>query len=254
MTSGVLVEDVGAVRTITLDRPQARNAIDLAVARAVAAAVQELEARDDLRVGILTGSGGHFCAGMDLKAFAAGENPVLEVGGLAGLVSLPRTKVLIAAVEGWALAGGLELALACDLMVVATSAQFGLPEVKRGLVASSGGLLRLPRRIPAAVALEYALTGDPFGAEDAHRHGLTNTVVPDGTALSAAFDLAARIVANAPLAVAATRRIVDELQTGPVPAAFSQQAAIADPVIASEDALEGARAFAEKRPPVWVGN
>lgn len=253
-TDLVLVEDHGPVRTITLNRPAKRNAVDLGVARGVSAAIDGLETRDELLVGVLTGAGGTFCSGMDLRAFAEGENPVLQVGGFAGLVTRERSKVLIAAVEGWALAGGFELALACDLMVVSEDAHFGLPEVRRGLVASSGGLLRLPRRIPAAVAMEYSLTGETFSAAEAHRLGLTNTVVPPGGALAAAQELAARIAANGPLAVSMTRRIVAECAEEPIDEAFSRQHPLAERVITSDDALEGARAFSEKRVPVWTGH
>jgi enoyl-CoA hydratase len=251
--ASVLVSDSGSVRTITINRTDQRNAIDLSVAHGVSDALDELEESSELLIGVLTGAGENFCSGMDLKAFAAGDSPVLEQGGLAGLVTRERSKILIGAVEGWALAGGFELALACDLLTVGRSARFGLPEVKRGLVASSGGLLRLPRRIPPAVALQYALTGEWFDADEAFRLGLTATVVETGMALTAARELAARIVANGPLAVAATRCIITDCGGESMADAFARQAPLADPVIASRDALEGARAFAEKRAAVWAG-
>ncbi|SHH05282.1 enoyl-CoA hydratase [Jatrophihabitans endophyticus] len=252
-TPEVLVETVDRVCVITINRPQARNAIDHAVAAAVAAAADELDRRDELTVGILTGAGGNFCAGMDLKAYLAGE--IVEIGerGLAGICQQPPAKPLIAAVEGWALAGGCELALACDLIVAADDARFGLPEVKRGLVAGGGGLLRLPRRVPASVALELALTGDPLPAADAHRVGLVNRLTEPGGALDAALQLAGRITPNGPLAVAATKEIITRSADWTLGEGFRAQRPILDPVNASQDAHEGARAFAEKRAPVWQG-
>jgi enoyl-CoA hydratase/carnithine racemase len=204
----VLVEFSGRVAVITINRPQARNAINHAVSAAVAQALDDLDERDDLTVGIITGAGGTFSSGMDLKAFLAGENVAIPGRGLAGLTQRPPAKPLIAAVEGWALAGGCEIALACDLIVAADDAKFGIPEVKRGLVAGAGGLVRLPRRIPAGVAMELALTGDPLPAADAHRLGLVNKLTPSGGALAGALALAERIAANGPLAVAATKQIV----------------------------------------------
>ena len=193
---------------ITINRPQARNAINHAVSAAVAQALDDLDERDDLTVGIITGAGGTFSSGMDLKAFLAGENVAIPGRGLAGLTQRPPAKPLIAAVEGWALAGGCEIALACDLIVAADDAKFGIPEVKRGLVAGAGGLVRLPRRIPAGIAMELALTGDPLPAADAYRLGLVNKLTPSGEALAGALALAERIAANGPLAVAATKQIV----------------------------------------------
>jgi len=253
MTDDVLVEQQMRMLIITINRPAARNAIDAAVTKGVAAAMDELDERKDVSIGILTGAGGTFCAGMDLKAFLRGETVVLPGRGLAGLTEAPPKKPLIAAVEGYALAGGCELVLSCDLVVAADDAKFGIPEVKRGLVAAAGGLIRLPQRIPQQVAMEYALTGDFFSAADAHRYGLVNRVTPPGEALAGAIELATRITANAPLAIAATKEIIVRSADWPGDEAFRRQEAITHPVLASADAREGAQAFAEKRPPVWRG-
>ena len=249
----VLVEHVDGMAIITINRPEARNAVNRAVSYGVCAALDELEARDDLRVGILTGAGGTFCSGMDLKAFLRGEAIRVEGRGLLGLVFDPPGKPLIAAVEGYALAGGFEAMLACDLAVAARDAQFGIPEAKRGLAAAAGGLLRLPRLIPARIALEMALTGDFVGAERLAALGLINTLTEPGDALAEAKRLAARIIANAPLSVAASKRVMTEQRDWPLHEQFERQAAITAPVLASEDAREGARAFAEKREPHWRG-
>lgn len=253
MADEVLVEVRGRVTIITINRPQARNAINHAVSTAVARALGDLDEREDLTVGIITGAGGTFSSGMDLKAFLAGENVADPERGLAGLTRRPPVKPLIAAVEGSALAGGCEVALACDLIVAADDATFGIPEVKRGLVAGGGGLVRLPRRIPAGVAMELALTGDPLSAADAHRLGLVNKLVPPGSALAGALKLAERIAANGPLAVAATKQIVSEQFDWQLAEAWEKQEPIMRPVFSSQDAHEGALAFAEKRPPVWQG-
>jgi enoyl-CoA hydratase/carnithine racemase len=247
--SAVRAEADGEVLVVTIDRPEARNAVNLAVAEGIAAALERLDGDDALRVGILTGAGGGFCAGMDLKAFVAGERPYVGARGFAGIVQGPPRKPLIAAVEGWAVAGGFEIALACDLIVAARDARFGIPEVKRGLVAAGGALIRLPRRIPYHLAMELALTGDPIGAERAHQVGIVARLSEPGEAVATARELAATIAVNGPLAIDATKRILvaDEA------AAWERQAGIADPVLASEDAREGARAFAEKRPPEWRG-
>ena len=252
-SDAVLVEQREGVQLITINRPQAKNAINAAVAHGMAAALDELDERADLTLGVLTGAGGTFSAGMDLKAFLAGETPVVEGRGLAGLTERPPRKPLIAAVEGWALAGGCELMLACDLVVAARDARFGIPEVKRSLVAGGGGLLRLPRRMPRAKALEMALTGDPITAEEARAYGLVNAVTEPGGALDGALDLARRITANGPLAIAATKQIMVESEDWTMAEAWGRQAAIMGPVFVSADAREGAQAFAEKRPPVWTG-
>lgn len=249
----VHVRTEDGVMVITIDRPAARNAITLAVSRGMAAALDELDGRDDLAVGVLTGAGGTFCAGMDLKAFLAGERPSLPGRGLGGMTITPPRKPVIAAVEGYALAGGCELALACDLITAGRGARFGLPEVKRGLVAAGGGLLRLPDRVPANVAMELALTGDFLGAERAAALGLVNRVVDDGQALPAALDLARAIAANGPLATVATKRVIREYRDWPADQRWTRQSTIVEPVLASEDAREGARAFTEKRAPQWQG-
>jgi enoyl-CoA hydratase/carnithine racemase len=247
--TAVRVEPDGDVLVVTIDRPEARNAVNTEVAEGLAAAVDRLDDDDGLRVGVLTGAGGTFCAGMDLKAFVAGERPFVGDRGFAGIVRRPPVKPLIAAVEGWAVAGGFEIALACDLIVAARDARFGIPEVKRGLVAAGGALIRLPRRIPYHLAVELALTGDPIDAERAHAIGLVARLAEPGGAVTAARELAATIAANGPLAVAATKRILTADEAG----AWERQTEIAEPVFVSEDAREGARAFAEKRPPVWRG-
>jgi enoyl-CoA hydratase len=253
MADEVLVECADRIAVITINRPQARNAINRAVAAGMAEALDELDRRDDLTVGIITGAGGTFSAGMDLKAFLTGESSIIEGKGFAGLTEAPPAKPLIAAVEGWALAGGCEIALACDLIVAARDARFGIPEVKRGLVAAAGGLVRLPRRIPAGIAMELALTGDPLPAADAHRLGLVNTLTEPGGALDGARALAARIAANGPLAVAASKQIIARQHDWDLTDAWRMQEHITRPVFTSEDAREGARAFAEKRAPIWTG-
>lgn len=252
MSDEVLLERRGRVLIITINRPDARNAVNAAVSHALADAIDQLDGDDDVSVGILTGAGGNFCAGMDLKAWVAGENVLVPGKGL-GFTEAPPRKPLIAAVEGFALAGGTELVLATDLVVAAKGAKFGIPEVKRGLVAGAGGLLRLPTRIPYQKALELALTGDTFTAEDAHGFGFVNTLTEQGGALDGALALAERITANGPLAIAATKQIVAKAADWSSDEAFEKQLEIAAPVFVSEDAREGATAFAEKRPPVWKG-
>ncbi len=251
--SGVRAERDGAVLVVTIDRPHAKNAIDLAAAEGIGAAMEQLDTDDSLFVGVLTGAGGVFSAGMDLKAFLAGEKPHVPGRGFAGLVERPPAKPLIAAVEGPALAGGFEIALACDLVVAAEGASFGLPEVRRGLLAGGGGLLRLPRKAGLPKATEWALTGDRVSAADAHAAGVVNRLVPDGQALPAALELARRIAGNGPLAVQGTKRILTEGPGWPAEEAFARQWEVYAPIRASEDAQEGARAFTEKRAPVWRG-
>jgi enoyl-CoA hydratase len=249
----VVVERHGAVQVITLNRPQVKNALDAAVAAGVAAAVDELDESDDLRVGVLTGAGGTFSAGMDLKAFLRGESPAIKGRGLCGITITPPRKPLIGAVEGWALAGGFELLLACDLVVAARTARFGVPEVKRSLVAAGGAAFLLPRRVPFALALELLLTGEPFDAERAASAGLVNRLTDEGGALEGALQLALTIAANGPLAVAATKRIARSSADWTLDDGWAKQAEIVRPVFASDDAKEGATAFAEKRAPVWRG-
>jgi enoyl-CoA hydratase len=243
----------GPVAVVTINRPGARNAVNEAVAAGLAAALDELEERKDVQVIVLTGAGGTFSAGMDLKGFLAGENPMAGGRGFGGIVERPPSKPAIAAVEGYALAGGFELALACDLIVASEEAQFGLPEVTRGLVAAAGGLLRLPRRVPYHLAMEVALTGDRIPAARLHQGGLITRLTPAGQALAGARELAARIAQNAPLALAATKRVIVESADWPAETAFARQNKITGAVFGSADAMEGAMAFAEKRPPVWRG-
>ena len=253
MADEVLVERRDRILIITINRPAARNAIDAAVTAAVAAALDRLDGDSDLSIGILTGAGGTFCAGMDLKAFLRGEQVALPGRGLAGFTQKPPAKPLIAAVEGYALAGGFELVLACDLLVVAEDAKFGIPEVKRGLAAAGGGLLRLPQRIPPNLAMEYALTGDFFSAADAQRLGLANRVTPSGGALEGAIELAERITVNAPLSIAVSKEIIVQSADWTAEDMWRQQDQIIRPIFTSADAREGASAFAEKRAPVWRG-
>ena len=253
MTEAVLTDDADGVLVITINRPEARNAVNGEVARGLAAALDALDGRDDLNVGVITGAGGTFCAGMDLKAFLNGERPAIPGRGFAGLTEAPPGKPLIAAVEGYALAGGCEIALSCDLVVAADNAKFGLPEVKRGLVAAAGGLLRLPRRIPYQVAMELALTGEFLDAHRAHHFGLVNRLTATGGALAAARELAATISGNGPLAVRATKSIIASADSWPAEEFWSRQQVIVEPVFTSADAREGALAFAEKRPPRWTG-
>jgi enoyl-CoA hydratase len=249
----VLVERRGAVQVITINRPEAKNALNAAVAQAVAAAVDELDEDDDLRAGVLTGAGGNFSSGMDLKAFMRGETPAIEGRGLCGITETPPRKPLIGAVEGWALAGGFELLLACDLVVASEEARFGVPEVKRALVAAGGAAFLLPRRIPQALALEMLLTGDPIDAARAAEVGLVNRVTPVGGAVDAAVALAEAIAKNGPLAVAVTKQIARATTDWTLEQGWREQGALAMPVFTSQDAMEGATAFAERRDPVWSG-
>ena len=253
MSDAVITEVSNGVMTITINRPEAKNAVNRAVAQGIADAVEELDRNDDLRVGILTGANNTFCSGMDLKAFVSGETPMIEGKGFGGLVEAPPVKPMIAAVEGYALAGGCELAICCDLIVAAENAQFGIPEVKRGLAAAAGGLMRLPRQLPPRVAMELALTGDFIDAGRAQSLGLINQVVAAGSALEGAHQLAAKIAANGPLAVRCSKQVIVESQNWDTEAMFERQMAILEKIFRSEDAIEGATAFAEKRAPVWKG-
>ncbi len=249
----VLVEQVDGVQVVTLNRPEVRNAVNTATAEAIAAAMVELDERDDLLAGVITGTGSTFCAGMDLKAFLQGERPSVPGRGFAGLAERPPVKPLIAAVEGHAIAGGFEIVLACDLVVAAENAVFGLPEVKRGLLAGGGGLLRLPHRIPYQIAMEWILTGDMYPATAAHGYGLVNRLTASGEALAVALDLARAIARNGPLAVRASKEIVTASRDWSTAERFARQQEIYEPVRSSDDASEGASAFKEKRSPVWRG-
>jgi enoyl-CoA hydratase len=249
----VLTERRERVLLITINRPDARNAVNAAVATGIAAAMDELDTDGELTLGILTGAGRGFCAGMDLKAFVAGESAWAGDRGFAGITQRASVKPLIAAIEGFAVAGGLEIALACDLIVAARGARLGIPEVKRSLVAAGGGLLRLPRVLPRGIAMELALTGDPIIAERGYELGLVNRLAEPGESLAAALELAARIAPNGPLALAASKRILSESVDWPDAEFWARQGEIVGPVMSSEDAREGATAFAEKRAPVWSG-
>ena len=249
----VRVVQEGKLLVITLCRPAMRNAIDRATSQALADAMDRLDSDDTVTVGILTGEGGHFCSGMDLKAFVKGERIELPGRGLGGIIETPPKKPVIAAVEGFALAGGFEIALACDLIVAADNAQFGLPEVKRGLMAGSGGLLRLPQRIPRQIAMQYALTGDLMSAAQARQWGLVNLLTLPGEALGEAKTLAHKIAANAPLAVSVSKQVVSDSLHWPTDERWHRQNALLEIIIHSNDAKEGATAFSEKRPPLWTG-
>ncbi len=251
--AAVLSERRDGVLLITLNRPEARNAVNGALASGIAAALDELDADPALQAGVLAGAGRGFSAGMDLKAFVAGESPYVEGRGFAGIVQRGPDKPLIAAIEGFAVAGGLEIALACDLIVAARDARIAIPEVKRSLVAAGGALLRLPRRIPYHVAMEMALTGDAISAQRAAELGIVNRLAEVGEAVQTALELAAQIVVNGPLALVASKRILSEQDGWAPEEMWQRQGEIAGPVMSSADAREGASAFAEKRPPVWRG-
>jgi enoyl-CoA hydratase len=249
----VLTEVVGGVLVITINRPEARNAINTLTAEAVGAAMDRLDEDPSLAVGVITGAGGIFCAGMDLKAFLAGEKPSIPGRGFAGIVEGPPAKPIIAAVEGYALAGGFEIVLACDMIVAAEDAKFGLPEVRRGLVAAGGGLMRLPARVPYHLAMEWSLTGELVTSTRAHEVGLVNRLAPTGGALDVALECGRVIAANGPLAVRATKRVIVEAPEWSRADMFDKQREITLPVRESEDAREGATAFKEKRSPRWRG-
>lgn len=253
MTDEVHTERFDRVLVITINRPEAKNSINRAASEQIAAAVDRLDAMDDLAVGVLTGANGTFSAGLDLKAYLRGEDMELPGRGMGGIIKTSPRKPLIAAVEGWALAGGCELMLACDLVVAGQGALFGIPEVKVGLAAGGGGLLRLARRVSPAVAMELALTGDPIDAKRAYAVGLINKIVPDGTTVTAARELAQHIARNSPLGLVISKQILTTLADLPLSDAFAAQEPLMDVLLRSEDSREGARAFTEKRPPSWVG-
>jgi len=243
----VRTERVGSALLITIDRPQARNAVNAAAAAGIAAALDELEADPELRVGVLTGAGGTFSAGMDLKAALRGESPEIAGRGFGGLTEAQLSKPLIAAVEGFALGGGFELVLGCDLIVAAEDAKFGLPEVKRGLIAAGGGVVRLPERIPHHIAMEILLTGEPIDGVRAGSLGLANRVVPAGETAAVALQLAEQIALNAPLALAAVKNVVRSADR------WAAQRAEIGRLMTSADVREGMTAFAERRAPQWTG-
>jgi enoyl-CoA hydratase len=249
----ILTERRDGVLLVTLNRPDARNAVNTALAEGIAAALDDLDADGDLSVGVLTGAGKGFSAGMDLKAFVTGERPWVGDRGFAGIVQRSARKPLIAAIEGFAMAGGLEIALACDLIVASRDARLGIPEVKRSLVAAAGALRRLPQRVPLNVAMELALTGDPISAERGFEIGLVNRVTEPGGAVDAALELAAAIARNGPLALDATKDVLSRQADWDEEEFWREQGTIVEPVLTSEDAREGATAFSEKREPVWKG-
>jgi len=246
--------DDDGIAVLTINRPARRNAIDLATAEAIADALDRVDADDAIRVAIITGTGGSFSAGMDLKALhETGKRPITERRGQFGICKRPPEKPLIAAVEGHALGGGCEIALASDIIIAAQDATFGLPEVKLGLAAAAGGAIRLPRRIPFGLALEHVLTGRPLPAVRAHELGLVNHLTPSGGALAAALELAAEIAANAPLGVRYSKQVMVQTQDVSIAEAFALQEPLMQAIRGSADAAEGAKAFVEKRAPVWQG-
>jgi len=249
----LIAERRDRVLLIKLNRPDARNAVNLAMAEAMAAALDELDGDDELSVGVITGEGKGFSSGMDLKAFASGERPWAGDRGFAGIVQKPAEKPLIAAIEGFAVAGGLEIALACDLIVAAKGAKLGIPEARRGLVAAGGALRQLPRRLPAAIAMELALTGETITAERGAELGLVNRLAEPGHALEGALELADQVAANAPLALRASKSVLRDQWSWDEAAFWEKQGEIVGPVFTSEDAIEGATAFSEKRSPDWKG-
>jgi enoyl-CoA hydratase len=241
------------VLVITLNRPEAHNAFNHRQATELAGAVRQLDGDPSLRAGVITGAGGSFSAGTDLSALSAGESVVVAPGGYYGIVERPPATPVVAAIEGFALGGGLELALACDLIVASETAVFGLPEVRHGVMACAGGLFRLPRRMPYHQAMELALTGRRATATELDRWGLLNRVVAEGEALTAALELAREIAGNAPVAVTATKETVLRCDGVSDAAAWTVQREVEETVRASDDMREGLAAFAEKRRPTWTG-
>ncbi len=251
----VTVDVRNGVATIVIDRPEVRNAVDRATAAAIAAALDEVDAREDVSAAVLTGRGPVFSAGMDLKAFnKTGERPIVEGRGAFGICERATAKPLIAAVDGAALGGGFEIALACDMIVASTRATFGLPEVRRGLVAAAGGVVRLPRVLPRALALEMIVTGAPISAQIAFDRGLVNHITEPEQAVAAALELATTIAQNAPLAVVTAKQLAIESADWSQTEWPTLQAPLTNKVRESADAAEGARAFVEKRAPQWSGH
>jgi enoyl-CoA hydratase len=247
------MEERGHILVVTISRPEAKNAFDKATAEALELAMDHLDNEQTLYAGIITGGGGTFCSGVDLQAIARGERAVGKSRGGFGILARPPKKPLIAAVEGEAVAGGFELCLACDLIIAARDAKFGLPEVKHNLLAVGGGLFRLPKRLPYHLAMELALTGDLRDAEFFHRHGVVNKIVEPGTALDEALAFADAMLANGPTALAATKEIIASSTDWSEAEAWDKQVPIAKKALSSEDRNEGLRALFEKRTPVWKG-
>ena len=245
----VLTERRDRVLVITLNRPDAMNAINGDLSNGLWSAIQDLNCDPGLTAGVLTGAGRGFCAGMDLKAFSRGE----DIGPMIKFIRAGSEKPLICAIEGFALAGGLELALSCDLLVAARGAKLGIPEVGVGLLAAGAGLFRLPGRVGYGKAMEMAITADPITAEEAAEHGLVARLADPGSALQEALSLAERIARNAPLAVAASKQLIRATQGSTEEELWALQRPLQERVFASEDAREGPLAFAEKRPPEWSG-
>jgi enoyl-CoA hydratase len=247
-------EAANHIAVVTLSRPEARNSIDPDTTRDLADAFDTIEADDEVWVSIITGAPPVFCAGADLKAINAGrEKELSDVHGFASITNRVRTKPLIAAVAGPALAGGTEIVLASDLVVAERTASFGIPEVKRGILAAAGGLYRLPRVLPRNIALELGLTGDPITAPRAAELGLVNVLCENGSALTNALRLAERVTANAPIAVRESRRLMLATPYESDDVGRSESRAAMKRALDSQDAAEGVRAFLEKRPPVWTG-
>ncbi len=249
MPDAVLTSTRGDVLVITLNRPEVRNAIDSALSLGVLDALVRLDDDDALRTGVLTGAGGTFCAGLDLKAFARSGLPET----IDTVFKNRCRKPLVAAVEGAAVGGGLEMALIADILVASRDARFGSPEVKFGLFPAGGALLRLPRHLPQSVVAELALTGEPIGAAAAFAHGLIARLCEPGTTLEVALELAGAIARNAPLGVAAAKRLLWQAPGRSEAELWPEQRTLAETVFDSADAREGARSFAERRPPVWTG-
>ena len=247
-SSAVLTERRDRVMLITLNRPDAMNAINGELSNGLVGAIEELDNDPGLTAAVLTGNGRGFCAGMDLKAFAAGE----DIGPMMDFIKNGSKKPLIGALEGFALAGGLELALTCDLLVAAKGVKMGIPEVNVGLFAAGGGLQRLPSRVGYARAMEMAITADPIMSEEAHEVGLVSRLVEPGEAVDAALQLAERVSKNAPLAVSASKQLIKAAVDMDVEAFWEKQNSFMS-VFVSNDAKEGPKAFAEKRPPEWTG-
>jgi enoyl-CoA hydratase len=248
----VLTEVDGGILIVTINRPEAKNAMSKAASEGISAAMDRLESESALQVAILTGAGGTFCSGMDLKGFLRGESPSIPGRGFGALSQWTPKKPVIAAVDGYALAGGMELALSCDLIVANRNAKFGIPEAKRGLAAGAGGLIKLPRQIPQRIAMELALTGDFIDAQRAYELGFINRIV-DGPSVEGAKELARRVAENGPLALAASKAVIRQSFGWSDEEMWDKQEAFIRPVFTSKDAQEGPTAFAEKRKPVWTG-